>query len=115
MLLDKSTQLESSQVSLVQVDLEKIKYTIKCTFLDQMEMEINQIDHLPEICKSSSLFVDPSSRAFKSSATKTCKASGNKQIVHAYTNMNWFKLTVKEESYKHHQHNNIYGNIFLLM
>ena len=38
---NKSTQLESSQISLVQVDLEKIKYRIESTFLDQTEMQRN--------------------------------------------------------------------------
>ena len=38
LLSDKFTQLESIQISLVQVDLEQIKYTIKSTFLDQIEM-----------------------------------------------------------------------------
>ena len=41
LLSDKSTQVDSSQVSLVQVDLEQIKYRIQPTFLDQMEMQIN--------------------------------------------------------------------------
>ena len=41
-LSDESTQLESSQISLVQVDLEQIKYKIKYTFLDQMEMPVNR-------------------------------------------------------------------------
>ena len=61
-------------------------------------MKVYEIDHLPKICKSSSLFVDPSSKAFRSSAAKPCKASGNKQTIHAYPNMNWSKLTIKEES-----------------
>ena len=38
-LSDKSTQSESSQISLVQVDLEQIKYIIQSTFQDQMEMQ----------------------------------------------------------------------------
>ena len=42
LLLDKSTQLESSQISLVQVDLEQIKYKIQPTFLDQMEIQSNK-------------------------------------------------------------------------
>ena len=50
-------------------------------------MKVYEIDHLPEICKSSSLFVDPSSRAFRYSAAKPYKASGNKQTTHAYPNM----------------------------
>ena len=41
MLVDKSTQANSSQISLVQVDLEKIEYTIQSTFLDQKEMQVN--------------------------------------------------------------------------
>ena len=40
MLSDKSTQADSSHISLVQVDLEQIKYTIKFTFLDQIEMQV---------------------------------------------------------------------------
>ena len=39
LLSDKSTQSESSQISLVQVDLEQIKYIIQSTFLDQMEIK----------------------------------------------------------------------------
>ena len=42
LLVDKSTQADSSQISLVQVDLEQIKYTIHPTFLDQMEMQVNR-------------------------------------------------------------------------
>ena len=42
MLSDKSTKSESSQISLVQVDLEQIKYTIKSTFLDQIEMQVTR-------------------------------------------------------------------------
>ena len=42
LLSDKSAQLESSQISLVQVDLEQIKYIIQPTFLDQMEMPVNR-------------------------------------------------------------------------
>ena len=38
LLSDKSTQANSNQISLVQVDLEQIKYRIQPTFLDQMEM-----------------------------------------------------------------------------
>ena len=41
LLSDKSTQADSSQISLVQVDLEQIKYTVKSTFLDQIEMQVN--------------------------------------------------------------------------
>ena len=51
-------------------------------------MQVKQIDHLPEVCKYSSLFVDPNSRDFISSAAKPCRASGNKQKTHAYPNMN---------------------------
>ena len=40
LLVDKYTQADSSQISLVQVDLEKIKYTIQPTFLDQIEMQV---------------------------------------------------------------------------
>ena len=36
LLSDKSTQADSSYISLVQVDLEQIKYIIKSTFLDQI-------------------------------------------------------------------------------
>ena len=36
--MDKYTQVDSRQISLVQVDLEQIKYIIQHTFLDQMEM-----------------------------------------------------------------------------
>ena len=46
-----------------------------------------QIDHLPKICKSSSLFVDPSSRVFISSPTKPWQASGNNQTSYAYPNI----------------------------
>ena len=88
LLSDKSTQSESSYISLVQVDLEQIKYTLHPTFLDQIEMQVNQIYHLPKICKSSSLFVDPSSRVFIYSASKPCRASGNQQTIHVYLNMN---------------------------
>ena len=42
MLSNESTQVDSSQISLVQVDLEQIKYTIKSTFLDQTEMQVNK-------------------------------------------------------------------------
>ena len=42
LLLDKSTQLESSQISLMQVDLEQIKYKIQPTFLNYMEMQVNR-------------------------------------------------------------------------
>ena len=41
LLVDKSTQVDSSQISLVQVDIEQIKYTIQPTFLDKMEMQSN--------------------------------------------------------------------------
>ena len=56
------------------------------------------------------LIVDPRSITFRSQATKPCKLNGNKQTIQAYLDMNWSKLTVKEESSKHYQHNNIYGN-----
>ena len=72
-------------------------------------MQFKQIDHLPEVCKSSSLFVDPSSRAFRSWAVKPCKACGNNTTIHEYLKMNWSKLTIKEEISKYYQHNNIYG------
>ena len=39
---DKSTQVDSSQISLVQVDLEKIKYIIQFTFLHQKEIQFNR-------------------------------------------------------------------------
>ena len=42
LLVDKSTQADSSQISLVQVDLEQIKYIIQSTFLGQMEMLVNR-------------------------------------------------------------------------
>ena len=42
LLSDKYTQVDSSQISLVQVDLEQIKYTIQPTFLDQIEMQVNR-------------------------------------------------------------------------
>ena len=42
LLLDKSTQADSSQISLAQVDLEQIKYIIQPTFLDQIEMKVNR-------------------------------------------------------------------------
>ena len=42
LLSDKYTQADSSQISLVQVDLEQIKYTIKSTFLYQIEMEVKR-------------------------------------------------------------------------
>ena len=42
LLSDKSTQLESIRISLIQVDLEQIKYIIQPTFLDQMEMQSNR-------------------------------------------------------------------------
>ena len=87
MLSDKYTQSESSHISLVQVDLEKIKYRIQPTFLDQMEMQSSgQITYL-KICKSSSLFVDPSSTIFRSSTAKPCQASGNKQTAYVYPNI----------------------------
>ena len=73
------------------------------------------MDHLPEVFKSSSLFVDPSFRAFKYWATKPFRESENKKTVHAYLYMNWSKLIIKEEIYKHHQHNNIYVKRFVLM
>ena len=38
-LVDKFTQMDSIQISLVQVDLEQIKYRIQYTFLDQIEMQ----------------------------------------------------------------------------
>ena len=41
-LSDKYTQSESSHISLVQVDLEQIKYTIQYTFLDQIEMQVKR-------------------------------------------------------------------------
>ena len=41
-LSDKYTQADSSQISLVQVDLEQIKYTIKSTFLGQIEKQFNR-------------------------------------------------------------------------
>ena len=37
LLSDISTLVDSSQISLVQVDLEQLKYIIKSTFLDQIE------------------------------------------------------------------------------
>ena len=86
------------------MDLEQIKYIIKSTFLDQIEYARKHIYRLPAICKSSSLFVDPSSRIFKSSAAKPYKANGNKQTVHVYPNMNLSKLIFKEVDSKHHQH-----------
>ena len=42
LLSDKSTQSELSHISLVQVDLEQIKYKIQSTFLDQMELQIHR-------------------------------------------------------------------------
>ena len=51
-------------------------------------MQVKQIDHLPEVCKYSSLFVDPNSRAIISSAAKPWRASGNEKKVHAYPNVN---------------------------
>ena len=42
LLSDKSTQADSSKISLVQVDLEQIKYIIQPTFLDQIEMQVNR-------------------------------------------------------------------------
>ena len=42
MLSDKSTQADLSQISLAQVDLEQIKYTIQPTFLDQTKMQVNR-------------------------------------------------------------------------
>ena len=42
LLVDKSTQADSSQISLVQVDLEQIKYIIQSTFLEQIEMQGNR-------------------------------------------------------------------------
>ena len=41
MLVDKYTQADPSQISLVQVDLEQIKYRIQSNFLDQMEIQSN--------------------------------------------------------------------------
>ena len=41
MLLDKYTQANSSQIYLVQLDIEQIKYIIQSTFLDQIEMQAN--------------------------------------------------------------------------
>ena len=41
-LSDKSTQSESSQISLVQVDLEQIKYKIQSTFLNQTKMQAHR-------------------------------------------------------------------------
>ena len=41
LLVDKSTQADSSQITLGQVDLEQIKYTIQPTFLDQLEIKVN--------------------------------------------------------------------------
>ena len=40
-LLDKSTQEDSCHISLVQLDLEQIKYIIHPTFLDQTKMQVN--------------------------------------------------------------------------
>ena len=40
--MDKSTQAKSSQISLVQVDLEQIKYIIHPTFLDQIKTQVNR-------------------------------------------------------------------------
>ena len=40
LLSNKSTQVDSSHISLVQVDLKQIKYTIQTTFLDQIEMQV---------------------------------------------------------------------------
>ena len=42
MLVDKSIQADSIQISPVQVDLEQIKYIIQSTFLDQIEMQVNR-------------------------------------------------------------------------
>ena len=42
LLLDKSAQSELSHISLVQVDLEQIKYIIQSNFLDQSEMQSNR-------------------------------------------------------------------------
>ena len=42
LLLDEYTQADQSQISLVQVDLEQIKYTIQPTFLDQIEMQVSR-------------------------------------------------------------------------
>ena len=41
MLANKSTQADSSQISLVRVDLEQIKYIIQSNFLDQIEMQVH--------------------------------------------------------------------------
>ena len=76
---------------------------------------IPQIDHLLEVWNSSSLFVDPRSRVFRSTTAKPCKASGKKKTIHVYLNMNWSKLTVKEEIRKHHWQKDMYGKIFVLM
>ena len=57
------------------------------------------------------LFVDPSSITFRSQAAKPCRENGNKKTVQAYLDMNWYNLTVKEESFKHYHHKNIYGKI----
>ena len=42
LLLVKSSQLESSHISLVQVEIEQIKYKIQSTFLDQTEIQNNK-------------------------------------------------------------------------
>ena len=46
-----------------------------------------QIYHLPNICRSSSLFVDTRSKIFRSIAAKPYKACGNKQTTYAYPNI----------------------------
>ena len=42
LLVDKYTQVNSSEISIVHVDLEQINYKIQPTFLDQMEMQVNR-------------------------------------------------------------------------
>ena len=42
LLVAKSTQADSSYISLLQVYLEQIKYTIQPTFLDQIEMQADR-------------------------------------------------------------------------
>ena len=58
LLLDKCTQADSNQISLVQVDLEQIKYIIHPTFQDQIEMQVNrQIIYLRSINHFLSLLI----------------------------------------------------------
>ena len=80
----KRTQARSPQSKWIQN-----KSNTQYNLLSQIKqnMQFNQIDRLPAIHKSSSLFVDPSSRVFRSSTAKPCRESVNEQIVHVYPNM----------------------------